>query len=102
MARDIAQTWSIRRSTRSDKNDRAGAVSSIIRGNKKWTLSVCFTEPSSLKVLATELGGNFNSQVYKRYVDSFGLAGSEWVLDCAQAQAGSRGTSLSVSRGTAI
>jgi ubiquinone/menaquinone biosynthesis C-methylase UbiE len=42
---------------------------------------MCFTEPSSLKVLATVLGGYLGSRSYKRYVESFGLTGSEWVLD---------------------
>ncbi len=42
---------------------------------------MCFTEPSSLKVLSTVLGGYVHSRSYNRYVDSFGLTGSEWVLD---------------------
>jgi ubiquinone/menaquinone biosynthesis C-methylase UbiE len=40
-----------------------------------------FTEPSSLKVLVTVLGGYVNSRYYKRYVEGLGLTGSEWVLD---------------------
>jgi ubiquinone/menaquinone biosynthesis C-methylase UbiE len=42
---------------------------------------VRFTEPSSLKVLSTVLGGYVHSRSYKRYVESFGLTGDEWVLD---------------------
>ena len=42
---------------------------------------MCFTEPSALKVFTTVLGGYVNSRAYQRYVDSFGLTGSEWVLD---------------------
>jgi len=42
---------------------------------------MCFTEPSSLKVLSTVWGGYLNSRSFKRYVDSFSLTGGEWVLD---------------------
>jgi len=42
---------------------------------------MCFTEPSSLKVFTTVLGGYVNSGSYKRYVEGFGLTGNEWVLD---------------------
>jgi ubiquinone/menaquinone biosynthesis C-methylase UbiE len=42
---------------------------------------VCFTEPSSLTVFATVVGGYVNSRSYKRYVEGFGLTGNEWVLD---------------------
>ena len=42
---------------------------------------MCFIEPSSVKVFTTVLGDYVNSRFYKRYVESFGLTGSEWVLD---------------------
>jgi ubiquinone/menaquinone biosynthesis C-methylase UbiE len=42
---------------------------------------VCFTEPSSFNVLSTVVGGYVHSRSFKRYVDSFGLTGYEWVLD---------------------
>ena len=42
---------------------------------------MCFTEPSSLQVRATVLLGYVGSRSYRRYVESFGLTGSEWVLD---------------------
>jgi ubiquinone/menaquinone biosynthesis C-methylase UbiE len=42
---------------------------------------MCFTEPSSLKVFTTVLGGYVNSRSHTRYVEGFGLTGNEWVLD---------------------
>jgi ubiquinone/menaquinone biosynthesis C-methylase UbiE len=48
---------------------------------KKSVFYMCFTEPSSLKVFATVLGGYVGSRSYQRYVESLGLTGGEWVLD---------------------
>ncbi len=38
-------------------------------------------EPSSINVLFSTLCGRLITRPYKRYVDSFGLKGNEWVLD---------------------
>ncbi len=47
----------------------------------KVGVSVNFKEPSSLEVVLSKLEGYMYSRNYDRYVGSFGLKGSEWVLD---------------------
>ena len=49
--------------------------------NGKIGVNVYFKEPSSFEVLFAKFEGYVYSRNYDRYVGSFGLTGSEWVLD---------------------